>query len=84
MSLATLTRMRRVRLAELSAVELEDILRRATTDTPELRERVRAIIADVRAGGDAALREASARFGGGMPAVGRVADTAVDPGPRAA
>jgi len=70
MSVATLTGMRRVRLADLSTTELEDILRRATTTTPELRERVRAIVADVRTGGDAALRDAGARFGGGLPTVG--------------
>ena len=69
MSLATLTRMRRVRLADLTPAELEAILRRTTTTTPELRERVRAIIEGVRAGGDAALREAGERFGGGLPAV---------------
>jgi len=70
MSVENLTRMRRVRLAELTAAELDGILTRATTVTPELRERVRAIIADVRAGGDAALRDAGARFGGGLPSVG--------------
>ncbi|MCY7417095.1 MAG: histidinol dehydrogenase, partial [Chloroflexi bacterium] len=70
MSVANLTRMRRVRWAELTAAELDSILTRATTVTPELRERVRAIIADVRAGGDAALRDAGARFGGGLPSVG--------------
>jgi histidinol dehydrogenase len=70
MSLGTLTRMRRVRLADLTPAELEAILRRATTTTPELRERVRAIIASIRTGGDAALRDAGERFGGGLPAVG--------------
>ena len=70
MSVENLTRMRRVRLAELTAADLDAILTRATTVTPELRERVRAIIGDVRAGGDAALRDAGARFGGGLPSVG--------------
>lgn len=70
MSLGTLTRMRRARLAELSAPERDAILARATTTTPEIRERVRAIITDVRTGGDAALRDAGERFGGGLPGVG--------------
>ncbi len=67
MSLLTVPRLRRVRLTELSPAELDAILRRATTTTPELRERVRAIIDSVRAGGDAALRGAGERFGGGLP-----------------
>ena len=70
MSSSTLTRMRRVRLAELSPAELDGILTRATTSTPELRERVRAIIESVRTGGDDALRDAGERFGGGLPRVG--------------
>ena len=70
MSSSTLTRMRRVRLAELSPAELDGILTRATTSTPELRERVRAIIESVRTGGDDALRDAGQRFGGGLPRVG--------------
>lgn len=68
MSLTILTRMRRVRLADLSPAELRAILTRATTTTPELRERVRAILESVRTGGDAALRDAGERFGGGLPA----------------
>jgi len=70
MSSSTLTRMRRVRLAELSPAELDGILTRATTSTPELRERVRAIIESVRTGGDDGLRDAGERFGGGLPRVG--------------
>ena len=70
MSSSTLTRMRRVRLAELSPAELDGILTRATTSTPELRERVRTIIESVRTGGDDALRDAGERFGGGLPRVG--------------
>jgi histidinol dehydrogenase len=69
MSLLTVTRMRRVRLADVSPAELQGILTRATTVTPELRERVRTIIADVRMGGDAALRDAGERFGGGLPRI---------------
>ena len=70
MSIVTVTRMRRVRLADLSPAELDGILTRATTSTPELRERVRAIIESVRTGGDDALRDAGERFGGGLPRVG--------------
>ncbi len=60
-------RLRRLRLASLSPAERRAIIRRMATSTPDLRERVRAIIEQVRDGGDAALRDASARFGGGLP-----------------
>ncbi|HVQ22280.1 MAG TPA: histidinol dehydrogenase, partial [Candidatus Saccharimonadia bacterium] len=69
MSLLVVPRLRRVRLVDLSPTELREILSRATTATPELRERVRDIIAAIRTGGDAALRDAGERFGGGLPAV---------------
>ncbi len=69
MSTGVLPRLRRVRLADLSAAELDAILARATTAIPQLRERVRAIIDDVRAGGDDALREAGELFGGSLPPV---------------
>jgi histidinol dehydrogenase len=58
---------RRVRLADLSAAERQAIVNRTTTATPELRDRVRAIVEGVRTGGDAALREDNRRFGGGLP-----------------
>ncbi len=61
-------RLRRVRLGDIGRAERNAIVRRATTSTPELRERVRAIIEEVRDGGDAALRDINARFGGGLPA----------------
>ncbi len=70
MSVATLARMRRVRLSDLSPSELETIVRRGTTVTPGLRDQVRAIIERVRVGGDSALREAGQRFGGGLPTRG--------------
>jgi histidinol dehydrogenase len=69
MSLLVVPRLRRVRLVDLSPTELREILTRATTATPELRERVRDIIATIRTGGDAALRDAGERFGGSLPAV---------------
>ena len=49
----------------LSSVERRDALRRPTqSGTEELHERVRAIIADVRARGDAAVLELTRRFDG--------------------
>ena len=58
--------MRRVRLADLDATAREAIVDRSTTSGPELREMVRAIVQDVAAGGDEALRGANRRFGGGL------------------
>ena len=58
--------LRRVRLADLSAQERRALIDRASTATPEIRARARAIVEEVRAGGDAALRAANARFGGGL------------------
>jgi histidinol dehydrogenase len=65
------TVMRRVRLADLSDRERRALVERDAIATPEVRERARAIVAEVLQGGDAALREANARFGGGLrePAV---------------
>ncbi|MET0773059.1 MAG: histidinol dehydrogenase [Candidatus Limnocylindrales bacterium] len=60
-------RLRRVRLADLSADERRAIVRRASTATPDLRERVRAIIEQVRSGGDDAVRELGRMYGGGLP-----------------
>jgi histidinol dehydrogenase len=65
---ATGVRLRRVRLSELTAAERRAIVERTATTPPELRERVRAIVEQVRTGGDAALRELNGRFGGGLPA----------------
>ncbi len=64
--------LRRVRLRELDVAARESIVERSMTSTPELRERVRAIVESVARGGDDALRHANGRFGGGLPA---------DPGP---
>jgi histidinol dehydrogenase len=60
--------LRRVDLATLSDADRRAILDRAATAPPELRDRVRQIIDAVRSGGDTALRDANARFGGGLPA----------------
>jgi histidinol dehydrogenase len=67
-TITTPVRLRRVRLAGLTGPERRQIVERAATATPELRERVRAIVESIRDGGDAALRAANQRFGGGLPA----------------
>jgi histidinol dehydrogenase len=58
--------LRRVRLADLSATDRRALTDRAAAATPEIRSRARAIVEEVRVGGDAALRAANARFGGGL------------------
>jgi histidinol dehydrogenase len=58
--------LRRVRLADLSSAERRALSDRSITATPEIRARARAIVEEVRDGGDAALRAANARFGGGL------------------
>ena len=58
--------LRRVRLADLSPGERRRLTERAATATPEVRDRAREIVAAVREGGDAELRRANARFGGGL------------------
>jgi histidinol dehydrogenase len=58
--------LRRVELETLSDADRRAIVERAATAPPELRDRVRAIIEDVRSGGDQALRDANERFGGGL------------------
>ncbi len=66
MSEVLLPTLRRVRLADLSADERRALTDRTTTATPEVRASARAIVDEVRDGGDAALRTANARFGGGL------------------
>jgi histidinol dehydrogenase len=58
--------LRRLRLADLSATERRALTDRASTATPDIRARARRIVEAVREGGDTALREANARFGGGL------------------
>ena len=60
------TAIRRARLADLTATERQALLERAPVAAGRIREGARAIIDAVRSGGDAALREANARFGGGL------------------
>ncbi|MDQ3554072.1 MAG: histidinol dehydrogenase [Chloroflexota bacterium] len=60
--------LRTVRLKDLDVAARKAIVQRSTTAAPELRDRVRAIVDDVRQGGDEALRDANGRFGGGLPA----------------
>ncbi len=59
-------RLRRVRLADLSPDQRRGLTERASTATPDVRARARAIVESIRDGGDAALRAANARFGGGL------------------
>ena len=47
------------------AAEVEALLRRGAVPDQRVREDARAILASVKAGGDAAVREANSRFGGG-------------------
>ena len=47
------------------AAEVEALLRRGAVPDQRVREGARAILASVKAGGDAAVREANSRFGGG-------------------
>jgi len=69
MSPSTVT-LRRLELARVVAdpsvaAEVKALLRRGAVPDPRVREGARAILAEVKAGGDAAVRNANARFGGG-------------------
>ena len=55
--------LRRLSLAEASEAERRALTDRASTATPDIRAKARAIVDAVRDGGDAALRDANARFG---------------------
>jgi histidinol dehydrogenase len=62
--------LRRLELAKAAsdpavAAEIKGLFRRGAVPDPKVREGARAILASVKAGGDAAVREANARFGGG-------------------
>ena len=47
------------------AAQVKALLRRGAVPDQRVREGARAILAEVKAGGDAAVRDANARFGGG-------------------
>jgi histidinol dehydrogenase len=69
MSASTVT-LRRLELARAAAdpsvaAEVKALLRRGAVPDPRVREGARAILATVKAGGDAAVRDANASFGGG-------------------
>ena len=69
MSASTVT-LRRLELARAAAdpsvaAEVKALLRRGAVPDPRVREGARAILAAVKAGGDAAVRDANATFGGG-------------------
>ena len=63
----SLRRLELARAAEDSSVaaEITALLRRGAVPDPRVREGARAILAAVKAGGDAAVRDANAKFGGG-------------------
>ena len=58
--------LRRLRLADATEAERRALTDRASTATPDIRAKARAIVDSIRAGGDAALRDANRRFGGGL------------------
>ncbi|MFO7533626.1 MAG: histidinol dehydrogenase [Candidatus Limnocylindrales bacterium] len=58
--------LRRLRLADASEAQRRALTDRASTATPDIRAKARAIVDSIRAGGDAALRDANRRFGGGL------------------
>lgn len=58
--------LRRVRLTDLLESERAALLDRQAVAAGAVREGARAIVEAVRTGGDLALREANARFGGGL------------------
>ena len=69
MSAPTVT-LRRLELTRAAAdpsvaAEVTALLRRGAVPDPRIREGARTILAEVKAGGDAAVRDANAKFGGG-------------------
>ena len=69
MSTATV-KLRRLQLARAATdksvtAEVKSLLRRGAVPDQRVREGARSILASVKSGGDAAVREANARFGGG-------------------
>lgn len=58
--------MRRVSLSAISAEERSALVRRAAVPDTEIREAAAAIVGSIEHGGDAALRAANRRFGGGL------------------
>jgi histidinol dehydrogenase len=67
---APIVSLRRLELARADedpavAAEIKALIRRGAVPDPRVREGARAILAAVKAGGDAAVRDANAKFGGG-------------------
>ena len=58
--------LRSLRLADSTPAERDAIVDRSPLASAQLRTAVRAIVDEVHAGGDAALRAANARYGGGL------------------
>ncbi len=63
---STAPSLRRLRLADATEAERRALTERASTATPDIRAKARVIVDSIRHGGDAALREANRRFGGGL------------------
>ena len=62
--------LRRLEIAKAASdpavgAEIKGLFRRGAVPDPKVREGARAILAAVKAGGDGAVRETNARFGGG-------------------
>jgi histidinol dehydrogenase len=55
-----------MQLADTSGAERRALTDRASTATSDIRAKARTIVGAVREGGDAALRDANGRFGGGL------------------
>jgi histidinol dehydrogenase len=67
---APIVALRRLDLAAAAdpavAAEVRALVRRGAVPDPRVRDGARAILAAVKAGGDSAVRDANARFGGGL------------------
>ena len=69
-------RLRRIDLAAADPAEIDRLVRRGAVPDERVRAGARAILADVLARGGAAVREASARFGGGPVNGGLIVESA--------
>ncbi|HEX7474114.1 MAG TPA: hypothetical protein VF323_13605, partial [Candidatus Limnocylindrales bacterium] len=66
-----LIRLARLDLAEVAtdpavAARRERLVRRGAVAEPRIRDGARRILAEIRSGGDAAVRAANVRYGGGL------------------
>ena len=65
-TIADPVRLRRLRLSDLATTERRSLVERSAGVPENVREGARAIVREVRDGGDAAVRAANLRFGGGL------------------